>query len=621
MQLTQQQIDAMKSKGLSDEKIKALALSKGYAMPKQGIFDNPITRSEQRFGQSIAGALGGVAPEGSLMRSITGQSKIDQANKNAEQVQQNLLQRIKEKRSKGEDTSRLVNALKTLDGEVNFYDILNSSTGGSLNKSAKQVFGEGFGVATDIIGAGSLPGGIGQITKPASGFLKGAGQGFKAGAIGGSIFGGAQGLTGALEEDRTLGESVGAGLREGAIGGIAGGTLGGIVGGISGKITANKELKNQTIKLLQERPDSRVAKYTIDGQGKLATDPFAREAIKQGLDEGTVSIIKGSSAQDKIKASKALDILVRGKTDPRFKALNRPSDVIGESVLDRFNIIQKANKTALSELDNVAKGLKGQKIDPTPAVQSFIDDLSDMGVSVQNGQLNFKGSDLEGLDAPQKVLNNLVKRMREVSDDGYELHRLKRYIDELVEYGKSGEGLSGRTENVMKGLRRNIDELLDTTSSAYNTTNTIYSETRNTIDDFISSAGSKFNPNDKNASAKIGTLARRILSNAQSRTDIINILQKLQDVAEKYGGKFNDDIITQTVFVNDLERLFGTSAPTSPASEVQKGFQRAGTIAGKFKNSTGIFDLALQATGEGIERARGINEQNLIKAIRQLLVN
>lgn len=617
MQLTQQQIDEMKNKGLTDEKIHGLARQRGFEMPKDS-FGKSLIKSEIGFGQSIAGALGGNAPEGSLMRKITGQTAIDEANQRSEQVKTNLINRIKEKRAKGEDTSRLIGALKTLDSEVNFYDILNTSTGNSLNKSAKQVFGEGFGVATDIIGAGALPGGIGQVVK-AERFGQGLVQGAKAGAISGGVFGGSQGVARGMQENKTAGEIVGQGIGGGLVGGVTGGVLGGVLGGVSGRFNASNALKLQKQQLLETMPDSKVAKYTLDGKGKVINDPFAQEAIKQGLDEGTVTTIKGASAQDRIKASKALDILVKGRSDPRYKALNRPSDVIGESVMERYKIVQSANTTAAKQLDSVANGLKGTKVDPTPAVNAFIDDLDDLGVSISNGKINYKGSDLEGLEAPQKILNNLVKRMTEVSDDGYQLHRLKRFIDENVQYGKTGDGLSGRTESIIKGFRRNLDSLLDNSSSAYNTTNSIYATTRNAIDDFVTSAGAKFNPNSPNSTAKIGTLARRILSNAQSRTDVLNSLQKLQDVAEQYGGKFTDDVITQTVFVNDLERLFGTQAPTSLAGEVSKGVQRVGTIASKLKNTTGIFDLALQLGGEGIEKMRGINEENLIKAIKLLL--
>ena len=362
-----------------------------------------------------------------------------------------------------------------------------------------------------------------------------------------------------------------------------------------------------------------MAKYTLTGEGQIKNDPVAQEVIKQGLDEGTVATIKGSSSADKVKAQKMMDILEKGRTNPTYKALNRPSDVIGDSALERFKIVQTANQKAAKSLDSVALGLKGNRIDPSPAVKSFIDDLNTMGVKFEKGKAIFSGSDIEGITPAENLINKVVKRMTEVSDDANDLHKLKKFIYEQVNYGKAGEGLTGNTERIIKGLASNIDDLLDTNFTKYNAVNTQYSTTRKAIDQFVESAGAKFNPNLPNANAKIGTLTRRILSNAQSRTDVLNALNNLQDVAEQYGGKFTDDIVTQTVFVNDIERLFGTQAPTSLAGEVSKGVQKATSFAGKLKSTTGIFDLALQKAGEGIDKARGISEENLIKAIRQLL--
>src|SRR3990167_9244556 len=217
--LTQSQIDALKNKGLTDEKIKALAQQKGFELPKQsmlGAIGSSLIKSEKGFGQSIAGAIGGVFP------SFAGGKGIEEANRLHREVQNNVLQAIKDKRAKGEDTTKLINALKTMDSEINFYDILNKSTGGSLDKSAKQVFGEAAGVATDILGAGALPGKLGAISK-AKTFGQGVLQGAKTGAIGGGIFGGAQGVARAAQEDKTGGEIVGAGLCGGLIGGVTGG--------------------------------------------------------------------------------------------------------------------------------------------------------------------------------------------------------------------------------------------------------------------------------------------------------------------------------------------------------------------------------------------------------------
>src|SRR3990167_8206174 len=112
--LTQSQIDALKNKGLSPEKIQALATSKGYDLPTQstlGAIGSALIKSEKGFGQSIAGAIGGAV----------GNKNVDEENRLNRQVQSNMLKAIQDKRAKGEDTSRLIGALKTLDKEVNFY--------------------------------------------------------------------------------------------------------------------------------------------------------------------------------------------------------------------------------------------------------------------------------------------------------------------------------------------------------------------------------------------------------------------------------------------------------------------------------------------------------------------
>src|SRR5574343_382266 len=159
--LTQEQVNALRQKGLDDTKIALLAKQKGYDMPQESMMGNigkALIKSETGFGQSIAGAIGGAFP------SLVGKGEVDTANQLAEQVKQNTLKAIKEKQARGEDTSRLINALKTMDKEVNFYDILNKSTGGSLDKSATQVLGEAAGVAADIASFGTYGAGAKTMT-------------------------------------------------------------------------------------------------------------------------------------------------------------------------------------------------------------------------------------------------------------------------------------------------------------------------------------------------------------------------------------------------------------------------------------------------------------------------
>jgi len=273
--ITQSQIDALRNKGLTDDKINTIAQQRGYELPRDGFWKKAgkaLIKSEVGFGQSLAGAMGGMAPKGSLMRKLTGQSAIDESNAMNQQVTQNLITKIKEKRARGEDTTRLMNALKTMDKEVNFYDILNSSTGGSLDKNAKQVFGEGFGVATDILGAGALPGGVGKVAKATSAW-QGIKTGAKAGAISGTIFGAAKGGTGAMQDNLSGGEiagrTVGGGILGGAGGAIIGGTIGGVSGAIRGRpARVQQSASNKVTEMISPKATIREARLA-QSQGRL----------------------------------------------------------------------------------------------------------------------------------------------------------------------------------------------------------------------------------------------------------------------------------------------------------------------------------------------------------------
>lgn len=547
------------------------------------------------------------------------QSSLSNAEQKGSDIELSLVKRINEKRKKGEDASELQKQLGLIKGNLSSARTTQENFVGAL-PSTKEVVGSSLRLGGTLAGgaiaskAGNLFG-VGKASTVGAGILRGAGAGAATGAIEGGIQGAGMGIE---KEKGALGvlgsAAIGAGV------GIAtGGVLGGLTGGISTKLRQHKAFNEELGRVIRENPDATTAKYKLSGEGKIVSDPVAKEAIKQGMDDGVVATVKGSSPADKAKMSAMVDILEKGKRDPRFAATNRPSDVIGDSVLERFKIVNTTNKNAAKQLDTVAKTLAGKKADPTPAVQAFIDDLDSLGIRFNNGKAVYQGSQIEGLTEPQAIIDRIVKRMNEVSDDAYELHNLKKFIDEQVTYGKTTAGLSGKTVNALKGLRHNLDGILDSSFPEYNSVNTTFSTTRDVLDDLMTAAGTRFDPTDANANARLGTLARRILSNAQSRTEVLNAIQKLQTVAEANGGKFSDDVISQIVFVNDLERLFGTSAPTSLAGEVSKGIKEASGIVGKMKSADGLGSLGLQIGAETIENARNITPEGLTTSIRALL--
>ena len=148
--------------------------------------------------------------------------------------------------------------------------------------------------------------------------------------------------------------------------------------------------------------------------------------------------------------------------------------------------------------------------------------------------------------------------------DAYSAHTFKQALDGAVTFGKTASGQAGQAENVIKGLRTDIDNYLDLRYLDYDAANAKYKATREAIDEFGKAVGKSLNIMGETVSADeaIGTALRRVMSNAQSRTLQVDALEKLQDVANTYGGNFVGDLEDQIIFANFLEQTFGTFAPT-----------------------------------------------------------
>ncbi len=388
-----------------------------------------------------------------------------------------------------------------------------------------------------------------------------------------------------------------------------------------GDTSAASKLGKVAEDVAESVPEKSLVKYIVDGSGKVKTDRLAQETIKQGFDQGVVAAVKGATKIDRSKMAKMTNIMEKGKENALFAMKNRPSDVAGDSLLDRVRFVKETNRTAGKELDVVAKSLKGQSVNFDNPVNNFLNNLDEMGVKLDKRfRPNFKGSDVEGLAAPQNAIANIVKRLssgrRGVAPDAHELHRMKRFIDEVVTYGKQGEGLSGKTERILKQLRRDLDSTLDDAFPEYNRVNTTYADTVGSLDALQDVAGKKMDLFGKNADKATGTLLRRLMSNAQSRVNLVDAVDNLESVARKYGGDFADDISTQMLFADELDNVFGSVARTSFAGETAKGIRKGAEVATGQRTVVGA---ALEAGAAGVEKLRGINEKNAFKSMNDLL--
>lgn len=391
--------------------------------------------------------------------------------------------------------------------------------------------------------------------------------------------------------------------------------------------TAKFKLKEPAIRAPKGAPalegpqaTSKLRKALDIGGPKVTTDKAAVETIKQGFDEGVIAAVKAGSKTDRSKMSKMVDVLERGKKNKAFAVRNRPSDVAGDSLMERVKTIRKTNKEAGQELEKASQELKGVDVDSSPAISRFMNDLDEMGVTLErrDGKItpNFKGSDIEDLAAPELAIKRMVTRLaKDKAPNAYELHRVKKYIDENVTYGKQGEGLGGKTERVLKNLRSGLDQILDENFPKYDAANTKYADTISALDALQDVAGRKMDLSGGSADKATGTLLRRLMSNAQSRVRLLDSIDEIEGAAKKYGTTFDDDLLSQTLFVDELDRVFGPVARTSLQGQVEQAIEGAARAT----TPTGAGDLLIKGAAKAAEKARGINEANALKSIKTLL--
>ena len=99
---------------------------------------------------------------------------------------------------------------------------------------------------------------------------------------------------------------------------------------------------------------------------------------------------------------------------------------------------------------------------------------------------------------------------------------------------------------------------------------------------------------------------------------VTKAIRDVEAMARKYGGKFDDDTLTLITIQNSLEKVFGSSGPTSFKGQIEG----ADVLAEGAKVMSGT-KTATAAVVEGglktVNQLRGINPQAQFKAYRDLL--
>ena len=391
------------------------------------------------------------------------------------------------------------------------------------------------------------------------------------------------------------------------------------------KLGASPSKQKDIAQVLTEDPLSAdAARYKLYN-GKPVVDNQAINAINQGWQDSAVSAIKASSLEDKIAMKQMLDVFKTGEKNVKYRSFNRPSDTIGQTVENQINYLSKLKNEAGISIDDIAKKeLKGKTVDVKPAMDSFLKELDDIGVSLKTNksgilEANLRNSEIQGDKQSQSLLNGVLERLYDVNvPDGLGVHRAKRFLDTQISYGKKvSNPLSERSEMIVKNLRRNLNEALRKSSKNYKKMNTQYSETIDALTNLQKSVGSNVDFNSPNADKALGTFTRKTLSNQTGRVNAIDALDLINKTAKSYGYKSNADVTNQIIFANELEKMFGSSADTSLKGQMEQVGQTVQIGANLARGN--LAQTAINLASKGINKLQGVNRENAVKTMESLL--
>jgi len=261
-------------------------------------FEKPKATSFWGKARDVAASIvgGGKLAEG-LGQAIAAPGVIknlEDAITNTTSVQTDIIQRLQQKRKKGEDTSREMELLKLNKVDLDRLTQTAKSYTGSL-VSSKEVVGSAARLAGTVAGgtiASKAAGltGVGKATTLGTGALRGAG----AGAITGGIEGGIHGAGVAAEQDRSTEEIILSGGLGATSGALLGGAIGTVTGGLGGFFKGRKLKKEKFYEAFvtpketaksraQAIQDGRLEDPTLFGKAELAAskrDKQLAEAVR-----------------------------------------------------------------------------------------------------------------------------------------------------------------------------------------------------------------------------------------------------------------------------------------------------------------------------------------------------
>lgn len=586
--------------------------------------------SQELKDKNIAGGLLGKIVEGGqdvvegLGRGITSaltakdrQKVVQETSERLVSQQQRLVDRLKEERASGLDTSKTEELLSTINSQINELKggAEDFATGGV---TPNEVIGSGIRTAGTILSAGEL----GRLTTmPKSGGLfKRVSGGALATGVPGGIFGFTEGFGQGIEEGESFGSSLQRGLVGGGIGLGVGSALGGALGAGSA-IAASRGGISQFGRQLNQRGRRVIQRIgeSVDEASqraaRIAKNPEYKNVIREKVDDRLINAIDIARKEDPATLrgyKEIVDIAEEGKD--ALGTATRPEIVAGRVVEDQYKLIDKQRREVGSQIGEAFKNLSDElPVDMTDGFKQIDDVLGGQGVSIQmvdgKRQFNFSGSNftpaergkIEELyklaqgDGSAVIDPSTVFRRNQLFSKLQRESRFEGIGDIIVETPQGNRSLF----SVFKDQFNNkLDEVSPDDIRNLNSQYRQLISLQNDIDNTLVKSGNLEAAKGVDPSEFAQTRLRRLLSDAQSAAEYRAVTAQLDEVARQLGyeGANAQDLIA---FATEIRNLYKTSIPPT--------------------SFTGGINTSVGGAVDAVLKAGKANVKDKQKALRELL--
>lgn len=474
----QENIDSLEEQGASHDEIQEWLdslpkqTSTAVAEPpkKDGILKTlgkAVISSELKFGKSIADAMPSFVPGSAAWTN----KQNEEIFNNQQKMMDNLLAQRKKMKAEGKDTSHIDQGIKDLQEQMSKPAIDINETNASINKSAKQIFGEGLGVATDIASFGTygnaakgaqtgkllitgkaskavakvLPVGTSVFEKTvptATSKLAAFGKGFVEGAKTAVPIGAAYGASASAQADEDYPTILKKALTSGSISGIIGGTLSGLANMRNVKpevlkqeaIDSYKRGLNATKEKYKEQTD-KIIPDLLDERAWGTRKQLLKKAEK-GIKLSTEEYQKLGELQGAVET----DGLI-GMIDDEISNYSQGGIAFSEKSNAVQSAIDNHLKTASQILDDPDMAKKvadagGVKAVIADAQRNIVDQLRHNGIT-EVGDLidNMDISKMDSIDEYSRTLKQVVTEampQKPISVNASKINQLKKLKDDIL---------------------------------------------------------------------------------------------------------------------------------------------------------------------------------------------